>query len=82
MIFYMEIRYQSSLGLKLVNSGTYRLSSPQLGYLCDLYTWAKNDPVDDFERKRNDLIFKWQYNRNPFIDHPEWLDVIFGSNAC
>ncbi|CAN0111298.1 unnamed protein product, partial [Ectocarpus fasciculatus] len=40
-------------------------------------TWHANDPVDDFERNRNEEIYlDYQHNRNPFIDHPEWVDQI------
>ncbi|MBD4935305.1 ribonuclease, partial [Xanthomonas citri pv. citri] len=40
--------------------------------------WNKQDPVDDRERKRNEIIYeKYQHNRNPFIDHPEWADEIW-----
>jgi len=39
--------------------------------------WHAADPVDDYERQRNDAIYlNWQLNRNPFIDHPEWVDQI------
>lgn len=30
--------------------------------------WAKQDPVDDWERKRNDLIEERQGNRNPYVE--------------
>lgn len=37
--------------------------------------WHKLDPVSDVERQRNDIIYtNYQRNRNPFIDHPEWVD--------
>jgi len=36
-------------------------------------TWHEQDPVTIWERHRNATIFKRQGNRNPFIDHPEWL---------
>lgn len=40
-------------------------------------TWHANDPVDSYELDRNDEIYtNWQENRNPFIDHPEWVDQI------
>jgi endonuclease I len=36
------------------------------------------NPVDASERRRNEIIFeRYQHNRNPFIDHPEWVDSIF-----
>ncbi|HNV68967.1 MAG TPA: endonuclease [Candidatus Ozemobacteraceae bacterium] len=41
-----------------------------------LREWHKQDPVDDFERRRNDLIENLQHNRNPFVDHPEFVDQI------
>ncbi len=39
-----------------------------------LKEWAKQDPVSNFERRRNGLIEQIQGNRNPFIDYPELLD--------
>jgi endonuclease I len=41
-----------------------------------LRKWHRDDPVDDVERARNDLIHRVQGNRNPFVDHPEWVDKI------
>lgn len=42
--------------------------------------WHVLDPVSDKETDRNDVIQSKQGNRNPFVDHPEWADKIFGSN--
>ena len=43
--------------------------------------WNELDPVDEYERKRNDLIYKnVQRNRNPFIDHEEWARRVFDKN--
>ncbi len=41
-----------------------------------LRAWNRLDPVDQAERDRNDAIHKIQGNRNPFIDHPEFVDSI------
>ena len=50
--------------------------------LSDLLEWHKLDPVDEFEIYRNDLIYNnYQNNRNPFIDFPSWVDVIWGSDT-
>lgn len=44
-----------------------------------LLEWAESDPVDSKEIKRNDNIYLIQKNRNPYIDHPELLEYVFGS---
>jgi endonuclease I len=41
-----------------------------------LRQWHANDPVDSGEIAKNDLIQRIQGNRNPFIDHPEWVEKI------
>ncbi|WP_243176701.1 endonuclease I family protein [Clostridium gasigenes] len=81
MLFYMAVRYEGDSGeidLELnnkVNNG----SAPYFGKLSTLLQWNAQDPVDDFERNRNDIIYrKYQHNRNPFIDHPEWARQIWG----
>lgn len=43
-----------------------------------LTKWSDEDPPDAFEKHRNDVIYSdYQHNRNPFIDHPEWVDSIW-----
>lgn len=49
-----------------------------MGLLSDLLQWHKQDPPDDFERRRNTVVYLFQGNRNPFVDHPEWVEAIFG----
>ncbi len=41
-----------------------------------LRKWHEQDPVDEEERERNRSVFQLQRNRNPFIDHPEWVSQI------
>ncbi len=41
-----------------------------------LKQWNKLDPVDDYEKARNDKIEYYQKTRNPFVDHPEFIDKI------
>ena len=82
MIFYMAVRYEGDDGsmpdLRIVNStGT---SGATLGKLSTLLQWHLDDPVDDRERQRNQRIFdNWQHNRNPFIDYPEAVELIWGT---
>ncbi|MGB1430986.1 MAG: endonuclease, partial [Flavobacteriaceae bacterium] len=53
-------------------------NEPRHGVRSTLLEWHQLDPVDDFERNRNDVIYSYQGNRNPFIDHPELVDYIWG----
>ena len=49
--------------------------------LSDLLKWHQEDPVDEFEIYRNDLIYNnYQHNRNPFIDYPDWVNVVWGDS--
>lgn len=46
-------------------------SSPAyMGLPSTLLAWHQADPPDDAERARNQVIFSFQGNRNPFVDHP------------
>ena len=47
-------------------------------YLNMLLKWHKDDPVSSWEITRNDNVQSIQKNRNPFIDHPSWVDLIWG----
>lgn len=42
-----------------------------------LLEWNELDPVDDFERLRNERSYQIQKNRNPFIDYPEFVNMIW-----
>ena len=42
------------------------------------YEWHKADPVDAWELQRNSRAESVQGNRNPFIDHPEYADYLWG----
>lgn len=42
-----------------------------------LLEWNRLDPVSDFERLRNERSYQVQKNRNPFIDYPEFVDMIW-----
>lgn len=41
-----------------------------------LRKWHQEDPIDEEETYRNEAIHRVQGNRNPFIDHPEFVDMI------
>ena len=48
-------------------------------YINLLLKWANQDPVSQKEIDRNNAIYARQKNRNPFIDHPEWVNMIWTS---
>lgn len=79
MIFYMMVRYEGTDGepdlevVDWVNSAP----EPHHGKYSALYQWHQDDPPDAFEINRNEVIYSYQNNRNPFIDHPEFLILIY-----
>ncbi|SES24810.1 Endonuclease I [Lentzea albida] len=80
MIFYMAVRYEGNDGyVNLeINNSVANGSAPYMGKLSVLKQWSQQDPPDAFEKRRNQVIFdSFQHNRNPFIDHPEWVASIW-----
>ncbi|MFJ5633653.1 endonuclease I family protein [Streptomyces goshikiensis] len=80
MLLYMAVRYDGGDGFAdlepndKVNNG----SAPFMGKISLLKQWNQMDPPDAFEQRRNQVIFDtFQHNRNPFIDHPEWVNSIW-----
>jgi len=78
-MFYMAVRYEGGDGtpdLKL--SDTPNAAAYTFGRLSDLLAWHREDPVDESERKRNHLIYtSYQFNRNPFVDDPDFAELVF-----
>lgn len=77
-LFYMAVRYN---GLSLVSGNPDDTTTYKLGDLDSLLSWNLSDPRDDFEMYRNNYIYTWQLNRNPFIDMPELASYIYGNNV-
>jgi endonuclease I len=84
-VMYMAIRYeggtdaasgQSEPDLELTDDRSKIMqtsaSPAYMGLLSTLIAWSQQDPPDDAERARNEVVYSFQGNRNPFIDHPEW----------
>ena len=74
-VFYLAVRYN---GLDLVNGFPDGMIG-QFGDLATLLDWHRNDPPDDYEMNRNNVIYNWQFNRNPFIDQPDLVEYIWGN---
>ena len=97
-MFYMAIRYEGGThGLTgsaepdlvltdntslIVSSGGNTTGTAYMGRLSVLLEWHAQDPPDDDERRRNEVIYSYQGNRNPFVDHPEWAECLFNDVGC
>ncbi len=77
-LFYMACRYN---GLNVVTGNPANTTVGQIGDLALLLQWNQTDPSDDFEMNRNNIIYTWQVNRNPFIDYPNLAEYVFGANV-
>lgn len=79
--FYMATRYASQVGTWKSGESqkVFKGSYPYLtDYAVDLFTkWSIEDPVSEKEINRNNAVYTYQKNRNPFIDHPEYINVVF-----
>ncbi len=92
MLFYMATRYEGEDGdyvdlelttdLYLYEDSEIAIKNSKLPYyenLEVLLRWHLEDPVDAWELERNETIYQFQGNRNPFIDHPEYVELIWGT---
>jgi endonuclease I len=88
-ILYLDVRYEGAgaepdliatddLALIVASATGSNEAVAYMGFLSALLAWHELDPPDDKERRRNDMIHIYQQNRNPFIDHPEWVDLVYG----
>ncbi len=81
--FYMAAAYNSQIGT---------WSSDQLAgnsYPCFtawsvnlLMKWHREDPVSQKELDRNEVVYEWQQNRNPFIDYPDLAEYVWGTKTA
>lgn len=86
--FYMATRYQNVIASWEGNS----TADPVLNGTSDqvyenwvvamLLTWHANDPVSQKEIDRNNAAYTYQGNRNPFVDHPEYVNAIWGTGTA
>ncbi len=91
-MFYMDVRYEGGThgitgatepdlrltddAQQIVNTGG-NAAVGYMGLLSVLLQWHIEDPVTPEEIVRNEVIQSFQGNRNPFIDHPEWVACIW-----
>ena len=81
MVFYFVTRYESKLstfgGENMLGDTAY--PGLQLWERDVFLQWAAQDPVSPAEISRNNASFDYQKNRNPYIDHPEWVAAVWGT---
>ena len=80
--FYFATRYEDQITSWGVNYDMFNKTKDQVftdTFKNILLTWHTMDPVSDREIALNEVVYGNQNNRNPFIDHPEWVKVIWGS---
>ena len=78
-MLYFATRYQNQIPRFKYNDMTDGSVNQtyEKWFLKILLKWHKQDPVSDIEKRRNDIACQYQKNRNPFIDHPEWVKLIW-----
>ena len=83
MIFYFATRYEAKLKDFDANDILTNTSFPgiQSWELEVLKQWHTQDPVSQREIDRNNAAYTYQGNRNPFIDHPEYVALIWGTTT-
>jgi len=84
--FYMATAYEHYLYKwdttkpeNMMQNNRYPVLKP--GAVQLLLQWHRQDPVSAKEVTRNDVVYGIQYNRNPYIDHPELVEYIWGNRT-
>lgn len=79
ILFYFATRYENQVdtySFPMFNGTENQVF--KLPFLETLYAWHILDPVSDFEINRNNKAYIYQGNRNPYIDHPEYVQMVWG----
>jgi len=75
---YSQI-WTTSYGMTMLQNNTYPTFTP---YAIDLLMkWHRQDQVSEKEINRNEAVYDVQGNRNPFVDHPEYAEYIWGGQS-
>lgn len=83
MYMYFVTCYQDytwrSAGTNMFVTGSYPTLNSYSQEL--LLRWHRQDPVSEKELNRNNAVYSFQYNRNPFIDYPQMAEYIWGDST-
>jgi len=80
--FYLATRYESKIASwtsDMLADNSYPVFTTWAVNL--LLKWHEQDPVSAKEIARNNAVYSIQHNRNPFIDHPEYVECIWATCA-
>jgi hypothetical protein len=82
--FYMATRYEDKIASWRGKNASTRdildgtaFPGFKSWYIDLLIEWHKADPVSEKEINRNNAVYAIQHNRNPYIDHPEWVECVW-----
>ncbi|MNK44514.1 Extracellular ribonuclease precursor [compost metagenome] len=82
MYFYFATRYENTVAgysFPMFNGSSNQVFTT--AFLNMLLAWHAQDPVSAREITRNNAIYARQNNRNPYIDHPEYVNQIWGGTS-
>jgi endonuclease I len=97
-ILYMDLRYEGGnhgatgfpepdleltddTGL-IQSSGSNTTGTAYMGRRSAVLAWHAADPPDADEMLRNEVVYRYQGNRNPFVDHPQWVGCVYQGIGC
>lgn len=78
ILFYVQTRWGNQCDLQFVLGEGF---GKTIGDIATLMKWHVEEPPTDQEIRRNEAVFNVQGNRNPFIDHPEYAEMIYCYNG-
>ncbi len=84
MYFYFATRYENVITTWGTSYDMFNGTANQVfaePFLTILLTWNAQDPVSASEIARNNAVYARQHNRNPFIDHPEYVNQIWSTST-
>lgn len=83
--FYFVTRYQDKIKSWSNNTTAFSndtFPSVNIFYLQMMIQWNNEDPISEKEISRNNGTYLYQHNRNPYIDHPEYVNAVWNSGCA
>ncbi|MFT5753943.1 MAG: endonuclease I [Flavobacterium sp.] len=83
-LLYVATRYQNEVtgwsSFDMFNNTNNQVYTNT--FLNILITWHNQDPVSAYEIAKNNAVYNFQNNRNPYIDHPEYVCQIWPTQCA